>query len=250
MSDQDHEKNRRLRETIAELAPAPKPEASAEGRVLTTEELQGEREVYRAVKHFGRSTGNAQYVRAGLIDDLLQTLTAKDAEIARLTQERDAAQATQKFQQREIARLKSGESAGEYSLTGHLAVKDALIARLTQERDAAVAATVESCAAWLDREADCVQKLSEKGQRGIGTGTYECNLADRLRHDLGRNKAALELERVRAAIAEVELIRDEYLDDGGYELASKPEFDAHLAELQRREKELLQQLELNNKEPK
>jgi hypothetical protein len=72
------------------LVPAPKPE-DAEGRVLTTEELQGEREVYRAVKHFGQSTGNAQYVRASLIDDLFQTLTAKDAEIARLTQERDAA---------------------------------------------------------------------------------------------------------------------------------------------------------------
>jgi hypothetical protein len=115
------------------------------------------------------------------------------------------------------------------------------IARLTQERDAAVAAAVEACAKVAD---DWVSNPPPfKADNAIGARAAAKLIAEGIR-SLNEN-AALELERIRAAIAELEASPSVGASGAGtsppQELLNVSAY--RLAELQRREKELLSNLQ-------
>jgi hypothetical protein len=124
-----------------------------------------------------------------------------------------------------------------------LAAKDAEIARFTQERDAAVAAafraTVQACADEATRHASVANRESDRS-----AFTY---IAEKIRgiseQRAKSSDAALELERVRAAIAELQASPSVGTSGAGTSLLQELlNVNAYrmnrLAELQRREKEL------------
>jgi hypothetical protein len=196
-TDQPHQRDCECVNWKPLAAPAPKPEASAKGQ-----------NIWEYLAH-----QNEDLAR------ISKELAEKDAEIARLTQELEIAKAA--LRKAALDGLTITQERDVLDEGRHFAFKQAALA--VQERDAAVALSWD-------------QAIEACGQLGLRYGIV---------FDFSRLKnppwsataVALELERVRAAIAEVKLMphHDECImmaeNCGCYK-------GRRLAELQRREKEL------------
>ena len=50
--------------------------------VLTKEQIETERLIYEMIKRNAQNSGNSQFIRDGLIDDLLETISVLESRIA------------------------------------------------------------------------------------------------------------------------------------------------------------------------